>query len=689
MQTFLLYLTLGLGGGAFYACLGVSACLTHRASGVINFAIGSMAMVPAMTYAVLRTRGDLVLPIVGVQARFHLATHVATPVAVLIALVVGVVVFGFGYVVIFHPMRDSPAVTKAVAALAYALVLQGIGQRRYGQRPLRAPSLLPNGLVSMFGGIVPTDRLWFALVAIVLTAACIVYLRWTFAGLVLQATADNEQGVLLLGRSPFRSALTAWTVAGLVSSVGAVLLVSFTSVTVAQFGLWAIPALGAGLAGRFRSLPTVCAVALAIGGLQSLAVHLGADETLPRMLQHGLDDALPLVVIVVALSFSGHALPRRGALLERRHPLASRAPPAWFWAALATTALAATWFGSSALRLSVGQSAITSVLALSLVVSAGFIGQVSLAQVTVAGLCAFILAGLTTGLHVPFPLAPVLAVVAAGSIGFAVGIPAVRIRGAQLMVVSLAFAVAINRLVLENPQIAGFDYTVHVPPARLFGLDLGVFGRGRFPARGAVAMIVLGAVAAGLATSNLRRSSTGRRWLAVRGNERAAAASGVDVVRSKLLASAVAMGLAGAGGVLIAYLTEAVSYRLFDTDTAFELLALAYLAGIASIAGAYLAGAAAAGGLLEHFFGIGAGSQARSLLYGVALLVVTQRSPGGLVEALRRARELLERGGALVLARAPRRAAPLRASASLTTTDDGGPPPSEADLVRPRPEYPR
>ena len=73
MQTALLYLTLGLGGGALFACLGLSASITHRASGLVNLAIGTMAMVPALTYHSLRMEGDLVVPVVGLPSRFDLA----------------------------------------------------------------------------------------------------------------------------------------------------------------------------------------------------------------------------------------------------------------------------------------------------------------------------------------------------------------------------------------------------------------------------------------------------------------------------------------------------------------------------------------------------------------------------------------------------------------------------------------
>ncbi len=321
-------------------------------------------------------------------------------------------------------------------------------------------------------------------------------------------------------------------------------------------------------------------------------------------------------------------------------------------------ALAVGWFGASPLRLSLVETTVTAVLALSMVVSAGYIGQVSLAQVTIAGLAAYLLAGLTSGLHVPFPVAPVLAVLGAGALGFVVGIPALRIRGAQLMVVSLAFAVAINRLVLQNGELGRSAFGLTIEPARLFGIDLGTFGPGGFPAPRSVVLIVGVAALSFVAIANLRRSSTGRRWLAVRGNESAAAACGVDVVRAKLLASAVAVGLAGVAGVLIAQNVETLSYRLFDIDLALALVALAYLGGVASISGAVIAGLLTAGGLVEHFLGVGSGKQGGSLVYGVALVLVCVVGAG---RSGRHRRRRAQASGA------PRRAAPGRPTSRSRT----------------------
>ena len=590
MQTALLYLTLGLGGGALFACLGLSASITHRASGLVNLAIGTMAMVPALTYHSLRMEGDLVLPVVGLPSRFDLADRLPVVVALPLALAVGVGLFVLAVLVVFHPMRDAPAVTKAVASIGVSLVLLGVAREVYGARTRQTTALFPDHPVHLFGGQIPADRLWFVVLAVGFTAACTAFFRWSRAGLVLRAGSDNERGVLLLGWSPRRSAVVAWALAGLVASGAAVVLASFASIAPAQFGLYTVPALGAALAGRFRNLWIVCGVGLGIGALQGLAVHLGAMESLPRTLQGGFDDALPLLVIVVALVVRGHdaaeagsagpakvpdgragAAPvglRRGGRGGARGRLVRRQPAA------AQPRRDDHHGGARAVDGGVGR------LHRSGVAGPGHHRR--------AGRLPARRAHLRPPRAVPVGAGP-------GDPGcrrarVRRGHPGAADPGAQLMVVSLAFAVAINRLVLQNGELGRSAFGLTIEPARLFGIDLGTFGPGGFPAPRSVVLIVGVAALSFVAIANLRRSSTGRRWLAVRGNESAAAACGVDVVRAKLLASAVAVGLAGVAGVLVAQNVETLSYRLFDIDLALALVALAYLGGVASISGAVVAG---------------------------------------------------------------------------------------------------
>jgi ABC-type branched-subunit amino acid transport system permease subunit len=142
----------------------------------------------------------------------------------------------------------------------------------------------------------------------------------------------------------------------------------------------------------------------------------------------------------------------------------------------------------------------------------------------------------------------------------------------------------------------------------------------------------------GLAVANLRRSPTGMRWLAVRSNERAAAAAGIDVSRTKLGAFAISSGLAGLGGALLAYELPALSPQQFMVVGALAVLALCYLGGIATVSGALIAGALASGGVLTQLQGGATGntSSYQFAVSGIALIVVVIVYPDGIANAVRR-----------------------------------------------------
>ena len=99
-----------------------------------------------------------------------------------------------------------------------------------------------------------------------------------------------------------------------------------------------------------------------------------------------------------------------------------------------------------------------------------------------------------------------------------------------------------------------------------------------------------------VAIANLRRSGLGRRFLSVRANERAAAAAGINVARTKLLAFGISAAIAGTGGVMLAFKQVEVSSANFPYTASLAVLAFAYLGGITSINGAVVGGLLVAGG---------------------------------------------------------------------------------------------
>jgi len=146
-------------------------------------------------------------------------------------------------------------------------------------------------------------------------------------------------------------------------------------------------------------------------------------------------------------------------------------------------------------------------------------------------------------------------------------------------------------------------------------------------------MTLVAAALSLIVVSNLRRSSTGRRWLAVRSNERAAAAAGISVTWVKLSAFALSSALAGLAGVLIAYHRTIVSASSFGVFESLIAVAITYLAGIASPLGAVLAGVLASEGLLTVTLDSisDSASSYQFAVSGILLIVAAIKFPEGIV----------------------------------------------------------
>jgi ABC-type branched-subunit amino acid transport system permease subunit len=278
-------------------------------------------------------------------------------------------------------------------------------------------------------------------------------------------------------------------------------------------------------------------------------------------------------------------------------------------------------------------------LTLSVVVITGYVGQISLAQLAFAGVGGFAVIGLG-GAGVPFLIAAPCAALLATVVGVLVGLPAVRVRGMTLAVATLAMAIAIEQLLLASPPFSGGPAGKSAPAPTIFGFDVGIAATGAENFRPVFGFVVLVTLAlACLAVANLRRNRTGLRWLAVRANERAAAAAGVRVPRVKIGAFAVSSFLAGLCGVFMAYSTSTLSTTSFLVIGALVALALTYLAGISSVSGALLAGLLAQTGLLTVTMNQWSGGDSGQYVFalsGLLLMVAAVAAPEGVTGFVRR-----------------------------------------------------
>ncbi|CAN5646144.1 hypothetical protein BH10ACT8_BH10ACT8_09290 [soil metagenome] len=631
MQTVLTFALLGLGSGALIASIALGVAISWRGSGTINIAAGAAVMVAGYLFWALRTG------FMGVT----LGT-VPSLVLTLLAMVVLAVVVEL---VAVRPLRTASPLAKLVASIGVLLLVQAGVQLIFGTEPLNSPSVLPGNVVRLGSVIVPAAQLILAGVAVVLAVGLAVLYRFTGFGLATRAAAENEVSASLAGLAPNTISLLNSVLAHVIAGLVGVLAASVVGINATTLPLLIVPALAAALFARFTSFLICCAAGLAIGIAESLLLYASTQTWFPT--QHGLalpgvQQLLEFLLIVVALFWRGSSLPQRGEVRERSLPpvprqdrLLRRVIPPVAVCAVALIVL------PSEFRQAVTTGLVSTVLCLSFVVIMGYVGQLSVVQLALAGVAGFVVSQLGSHFKLGFPVAAILGVVVATVTGLVIGGVALRVRGVTLVVVTLAAAAAIQQFVFANNDWGGGQTGLLVSEPKIFGLDIGTRAGFRgldgslpSPVFGFVALII--AVLAYMMVANLRRSDLGQRMLAVRSNERAAAAVGIDVQMVKMKACAIASALAGVAGALFAYNYGTISASSYDTSLAISLLASVYVLGVTMAQGAVLAGFGATGAvipLLLQKWVIPADrvSIYIELLIGVGLIVQLNFFPDGLL----------------------------------------------------------
>jgi branched-chain amino acid transport system permease protein len=603
MKDFILFAILGLGTGAAYAILGLGIVLIQKGSGILNFAHGATAMMAAYVFA------------------NNVGAGTAKPVSLALVLAVSAAGGVFFYFGVMRPLRKAPVLAGLVATLGMMVALQGLAIKIYGTDQLPAPSIFPTDSVKLFGVAFGQDRLWLLGVTIALAAGLWAVYRFTVFGLATRAAAESERGASYLGFSPDSIAATNWALGCMLAAFAGICIAPLSSLNVLTLSLLVLPALAAALIGRFSSFGLTAVAGIVIGVAQSLLTKYWT--------QPGVTDALPFVVVILAMIITGKLIPGRGTIAVARPPLSppgrlSPIPTGMVAALVVVGILGLGTTYQSALTVSL----IVAIAALSVVVVTGLVGQMSLMPMTFAGIGALLVSKFATDWGVPFPWPILMAAAAATPIGVLLGVPALRVRGLNLAVVTIGAAVAINAMLFNNSDYTGGPSGSQVPSPSIFGFSLdSVTHPERFGFLSLAVLVIVTAL-----VLNLRRSAFGRRMLAVRGNERAAAAAGVNVAATKLQAFALSAAIASLSGGMLAYQLGAVSFERFDAFSSITLVTVVYIAGIAAVSGGLLAGAIASGGILYVFMDdkLSMGDY-YAIISGLGLLLTVVTQPDGIV----------------------------------------------------------
>ncbi|MBV9593085.1 MAG: ATP-binding cassette domain-containing protein [Actinobacteria bacterium] len=560
MKEFLTFAFLGIGLGSLYSLASQGLLVVYRGSGILNFAQGAVGMVGAYIYWELDHQHGL-----------------PYGVALILGVAASALIGALTQVLIMGPLRRSAPLVRIVATLGLLIVLQAAVILRYGSGVVVVHSELPTTTWHILGGVaVQESRMILLGIAVVITAVLFWAYRYTSFGRATAAVSQNQRSAAALGWSPDLIATANWALGAGLGGLAAVLIAPIAQLQASTMTNLVLAAMAAALIASFRSFP-ICLLAGVLLGIGQTEIQNYWDVHVS-----GLSPSFPFIVIVLVMIVRGQALPLRDAFLQRLpavgrahlRPIAIILGIAIYSAGI--LALDKSWVNGFITTFGFG------LVLLSIVVLTGYTGQISLCQFALAGVGAYIASRLVSVWHWPFELGFIAGIVGTVPVGMIFALPAVRARGVNLAIVTLGLGTAVNLLVFNSgPLTGGFTGTV-VPHPKIFGYDIFAV---TYPQRYAFFGFVLFILAA-VSVSSIRRSRTGRQLIAVRTNERAAAALGINVRSIKLYAFGVAAAIAAAGGILIAFENKTIFYGQFDPLTSINAMAWAVIGGVGFIHGA-------------------------------------------------------------------------------------------------------
>ncbi|MBA4863531.1 ABC transporter permease [Streptomyces sp. PSKA54] len=575
MEQLLTFGIVGLSTAAIYAVIGSGLVLTYVTTGVFNFAHGAAGMLAAFCY-------------------WQLTVGWGWPVPVGLAVVLLVLAPGFGLAVERVLMRPVQHLGEAERLVMTVALLSGaIAVARWIWDPNVARPLTVFFADREPFHIGPVTVTWHQAltmaVAVAVAAGLWFLLNRTRTGAEMRATVDDRGLVQLTGADPLRAGRVAWMLSTQLAALGGILIAPTVALDASQLSLLIVSAYTAAVFGWLRSLPLTFIGAVVVGCLESyLTGYLPQNEYLP-----GLRLAAPALLLFIALLVFRHRRLRGRDRRLVRVPVPSLRGTAVFAASTVAFGLVLATVLSDADLVTYGPLFSLGIIALSYVPLAGYAGQISLCQLSIAGIGAVVWGHLGAQGQL---WALGAAVLVSAAVGALIAVPALRFSGVYLALGTAAFAVVLDRWIFTLPsfevfgvRIALFDQgSVEVSGPNLFGLRLD----------GTAELLVFASVwlaLASLGVAVLRRGRFGRRLIALRDSEAAYATLGGNLLVAKVAVFALSAGIAGLGGALYGMQHRTVTAEQFNMVAGLPIFLVAVIGGLGAVGNGLFAGTAFVG----------------------------------------------------------------------------------------------
>jgi branched-chain amino acid transport system permease protein len=567
MNEFIAFSIIGIVIGATYAVAASGLVVTYATSGVFNIAHGAIGMVMAFVYW-----------------QFRVAWNWPAPLALAIVILVIAPLFGaFVERVLIRRVREAPVAVTLVITGALMVFLIGMVNEVWKPKARILPEFFGNAGFHAGSVFVNWAQVITVAAAIAIALGLRLFLYRTRTGVSMRAVVDNQELAGLNGARPARISTYSWALGSMLASIAGILIAPSLQLSVLPLTLLIVDAYAAAMVGRLRNLPLTFVGALGIGLLQSYAQgYMPTSGIWASTPLQGMRLAIPAILLFIILL----ALPQdkiRGARQMVRRRVAGPASARKTFAG-GVILVAAVWVSTGMLSIAnvihLGTGLALALVMLSLVPLTGWGGQVSLCQMTFAGLGAFAMSRLG---HGGSPWGLLAAAVLAGVVGGLIALPALRLRGLYLALATLAFAAAMDDMFFPSSTAFGYNGSVNIPRPTFFGIHISTD-------RSYVIFLAVVFALLSAALLAMRRGPFGRVLSAMKDSEAACATLGLNLTTTKLIVFTLSAAIAGVAGALYGAMVTVAGSTDFLMLQSLPILILVVVLGVATASGALFGG---------------------------------------------------------------------------------------------------
>ena len=570
MEKFLIFTIVGLSLSAIYAVISSGLVLTYTTTGIFNFAHGAIGMLAAFMYW---------------QLRFDWGWP--TPLAVFAVLLVLGPLFGvFLERVIMRRLVGTSEATKLVVSISLMLGLIGLVNLIWEPGQSRPMSRFFEGDRIDLGVTTITYHQAITIGTAIAVALGLRFLLYrTRVGVSMRANVDDRTLAVLNGAEPDRIAMLSWAIGVSLASVGGILIAPSLSLEPISLSLLIVNAYAAAIFGRLRSLPMTFVGAMIVGLTEGyLAGYLPGDNQYLASLR----PAAAVIILFIALLTVPNPRLRTRTQLREYFDAPSPSGLLLLGGFVIAGGFVLITTVNTTDQITYGQIFSLGIVALSLVPLIGYAGQISLAQLTFAGIGA-----VAAGHHMAdgSPFGILIGVAVAALVGGLVALPVLRLSGIYLALATMAFAVALDRWIFNLPDfdIGPIHFSIfelgstEVAPLKVFGYEFDT------PSSRLMLSAVAFALVAGLIGA-IRWTSFGRQLVAMRDSEAAVATFGLNLLWPRLALFMISSAIAGFGGVLYGMQLGAISPERFNVVAGLPIFVLVVVGGAGVVGSALFTG---------------------------------------------------------------------------------------------------